>query len=340
MQVSTLWKNFSDLGWLSIPFSAASGGLEQGVPEAGIVAEAIGYYGVRVPYVTCILLCGGLIARAGTKDQQSDLLPKVMDGEVKLALAYRPEGTASEGGAALSRNAAGWTLNGKSLAVVDAEEAHFFLIAVVDENDSNARSDTSVFLVPRNAIGLDITERSSIDGSGLVDLHFNSVFIAEEAQLRGDQLASGALAASCDSAIIGWGFELVGIMQSLLERTRDFISDRQQFGRPVGANQVIRHRFVDMHILCEEASMLTRRAAGGCDDRRTRAMLASAVKAKVVDSAQTVAQEAIQLHGAMGFTDDLPIGRYLRRILAIRPLLGSPEYHLCRYGCLYGHSAE
>lgn len=317
-----LWAEFAKLGWLGLPFPEEDGGSGGGAVEVAILMEAFGKALVVEPFLPTVIMAGGVVADLGTPAQRQEILPAVIDGKLRLALASG-EGTH----VAAKPSGSGYVLSGEAKAVLGAPMADRLLVAA-----RLPAGTEGVFIVPVNARGLVIRPFRTIDGLRAADLAFGDVSIANAALLAGQDDASAALARVLERAIVAASADAVGAMAAMVDATVEYAKQRVQFGQPIARFQVIQHRLVYMKIREEEARASCRLATLSLDGAAAhRARAVSGAKAKVGHAGRTVAQEAIQLHGAIGTTNELSIGAYAKRLLAYEARFGTTRAHLRRY---------
>ena len=328
---AAMWKQFADLGWLSLLAPEGAGGLGAGAVESGIVMEAFGRGLVGEPFMTSVVLCGDLIASLGTPAQQEHLLGKLGAGELKFGFAHEESRRFAPLPVACkaTRAGAGWRLDGAKPFALDAAEADVILVVARLAGDAASRQGLGVFLVPRDARGLKVETFPRLGGGSGARLKLEGVELGADARLGDD--AADALDRAEDKATAALCCEALGVMQAVLEKTVEYAKTRVQFERPLAANQVVRHRLADMAIACEEARSLSLRACLLADaDAPARMRAVSGAKTKIARHARFVAEQAVQLHGGMGVTEELDIGRYLKRIVAFEALFGDSGFHLAR----------
>jgi alkylation response protein AidB-like acyl-CoA dehydrogenase len=333
------WKTFAELGWLGIPFAEDEGGFGGSAVEVGIVMEEFGRGLVSEPYLATVLLGGGLIEACGSLQQRRELLPRIAQGDLRLSFAHYEadprRGLDVVGSTARGNRGRGWKLDGWKTAVLDAATADFHVVSARGASGSS-RGEIALFLVPRGATGLDMKDSSRLGGGRVANLTFDGVMLPPGARLGiGDALP--AIEMVVDRALAALSAEAVGLMRAVTEATIEYTKQRVQFGRALASNQVIRHRLADMYVACDEARSMALRAAllvGQSGDSASRALAASGTKAKVGRCAMAVAEEAVQLHGAMGVTDELDIGLYFKRLMAFETMFGGSDYHLQRHAGL------
>lgn len=334
-----LWKQFADLGWLALPISEAHGGLGGGAIEIGILMEAFGRGLVSEPYLSTVVIGASLIAECGTDAQKQALLPDIADGSLLLAFAHSERQARfdlADVKTSAKKTPDGWRLDGHKTAVLDGNAAGQIIVS--------ARTDDGklcLFLVPHGARGLTARDFPRLGGGRACNLELRDVRLSNDAILGDGSDALPAIEAAVDRAMAALGSEAVGIMQTLLDQTLEYTKIRKQFGRPLSANQVIRHRLADMAMQCDEARSMALRAALMADaEPVARARAASGAKAKIGKCAKYVAEQSVQLHGAMGVTEELDIGSYFKRLLAFDTLFGGSAHHYRRYAALGGRTAQ
>src|SRR6201988_1223687 len=337
-----IWKQFAELGWLALPIAEEHGGLGGGAVGIGILMEAFGRGLVSEPYLSTVVIGAGLVAACGSEAQKQVLLPKVAEGSFFLAFAHaerasrfdlaKVETTASE-------TPNGWRLNGHKIAVLDGQAANQIIVSarLVSANGSSGK--LCLFLVPAGKHGTTSRAYPRLCGGRARSLYFRRVPLPSHAELGDGGDALAAIEAVVDRAMAALGSEAVGIMQTLLDTTLEYTKIRKQFGRPLSANQVIRHRLADMAMQCDEARSMALRAAL-MDDAEpvARSRAASGAKAKIGKCARFVAEQSVQLHGAMGVTEELDVGSYFKRLLAFDTLFGGSAHHYRRHAEFGGRS--
>ncbi|NOJ44495.1 acyl-CoA dehydrogenase family protein [Bradyrhizobium australiense] len=334
-----IWKQFADLGWLALPIPEAHGGLGGGAIEIGILMEAFGRGLVSEPYVSTVVIGASLIAECGTEAQRQLLLPKIADGSLYLAFAHSERQARfdlADVRTMAKKTPDGWRLDGQKTAVLDGSAAGQIIVS--------ARLDggkLGLFMVPRDAPGIDSRDYPRLGGGRACNLDLNGVQLPADALLGDSSDVLPAIETVVDRAMAALGAEAVGIMQTLLDQTLEYTKIRKQFGRPLSANQVIRHRLADMAMQCDEARSMALRAALMADaEPVARSRAASGAKAKIGKCARFVAEQSVQLHGAMGVTEELDIGSYFKRLLAFDTLFGGSAYHYRRHAALGGRAVQ
>ncbi|MCW5702291.1 MAG: acyl-CoA dehydrogenase family protein [Bradyrhizobium sp.] len=337
---AAIWKQFADLGWLALPIAEAHGGLGGGAVEIGILMEAFGRGLVTEPYLSTVVIGAGLIAASGSEAQKQALLPKVAEGSLYLSFAHAERAARFDLGKVetmATETPGGWRLSGHKIAVLDGRAAHQIIVSARIVEASGAAGRLCLFLVPAGTPGMTVHDYPRLGGGRACNLDLRDVQLPADALLGDGGDALPAVVAVVDRAMAALGSEAVGIMQTLLDTTLEYTKIRKQFGRPLSANQVIRHRLADMAMQCDEARSMALRAALMADaEPVARSRAASGAKARIGKSARFVAEQSVQLHGAMGVTEELDIGLYFKRLLAFDTMFGGSAHHYRRHAELGG----
>jgi alkylation response protein AidB-like acyl-CoA dehydrogenase len=330
-----VWKAFAqDLGILGASFAEDVGGLGGGPIETMVVMEEFGRAMVVEPYLSTVVIGGGLLRRTGT-DAARELIGGIIGGDVVMAFAWaEPQAryclfdlktTARQDGG-------GWVLNGQKAVVVGAPWATHLVVTARTGGAQRDAQGVSVFVVPRSAAGVVTRDYPTVDGRRASEVSFENVRLGPEA-LVGE--AGGALPLVeqvVDEAIAATCAEACGVLRKLHEGTLEYTKQRKQFGQPIAAFQVLQHRMVDMFIQVEQSVSMTYmahiRLSEGAEER---AKAISAAKVQIGRACRFVGQNAIQLHGGMGMTDEMAIGHYFKRATMIEGEFGSTDHHLRRY---------
>ena len=339
---AAIWKQFADLGWLALPIAEEYGGLGGGAIEIGILMEAFGRGLVSEPYLSTVVISAGLIGTSGSEAQKQALLPKVADGSLYLAFAHSERASRfdlDKVETTAAKTPSGFRLSGHKIAVLDGQAANQVIVSarLVSANGSSGK--LCLFLVPARTPGMSTHDFPRLGGGHACNLDLRDVHLPADALLGDGGDALPAIEAVVDRAMAALGAEAVGIMQTLLDTTLEYTKIRKQFGRPLSANQVIRHRLADMAMQCDEARSLALRAALMADaEPIARSRAASGAKARIGKCARFVAEQSVQLHGAMGVTEELDIGLYFKRLLAFDTLFGGSAHHYRRHAALGGRA--
>ena len=310
-------RELAEAGVFGVAVPEDNGGLGMGLAAGGIIAEEVGRVIAPEPVVLTIGLSLGLLRRLCPDHPK---VPQLISGETVLAVAWQERGPGGAPADATCRYADGKLTGAKAWVVGAAGSQGFLVVAQGDDGQV-------LVLVEANADGFVINKRAQADGSSLGELSFAGTPAAELASGRAvqDALAEAVVDATALAAA-----ELVGLSERAFEITLDYIKTREQFDKPIGSFQVIQHRAVDLHVMCEVAQAGVGEALAQMDgetDPKIRARLASRAKARAVTAAKKITRDAIQLHGAVGYTDEYDIGLYLNRALVLSAWLGDDAYH-------------
>jgi alkylation response protein AidB-like acyl-CoA dehydrogenase len=326
-----IWAEFARLGWLGLPFAPEEGGSGGGAVELAILMETFGQHLVVEPYLATVVLGGGLVAALGSAAERQAMLPAVIAGDCRLAFAHEDDGVPAQA----RRTQSGYVLQGAKKVVLGGAMADTLLVSArVDDGGMG------VFVVPRQTRGLVVRPWRMIDGSRAAAVDLTDVTVPASALLGGNADAARVVAAIIDRAIAALSADAVGAIAAMVRATVDYSKTRVQFGQPLAGFQALQHRMVRIKIKEEEAraaSLFATLSLDGPPEARARAV--SGAKAKIGRCARVVHQEAIQLHGAIGTTDELPLGGYAKRLIAYEILFGSTREHLRRYGAIIADPA-
>lgn len=330
-----IWREFAELGWLGLGIPEEFGGLGAGAVEAGLVMEALGRALVVEPYLATAIIAPRLILALGSQAQKSALLPQVADGKLLLAFAQaEPQSrfALDDVTTAATRTGSGWTISGRKQLVLAGPWADRLLVVARIDGETRDRGGIGVFIVPARMPGLSATNYPTLDGARASNIVFEALALPPESLLGDNRDALPAIEAAADAAITAMASEAVGCMQVLLDTTVAYTKTRIQFGKPLADNQVLKHRMAAMAVKIEEARASALHAILAADaEPVTRSRAASSAKVKVGRAGRFVAEQAVQLHGGMGVTEELNVGAYFKRLMAIETIFGSPDFHLQRH---------
>ena len=336
---TSTWKTFAELGWLSVPFPESVGGFGGKSVDMMLLLEQFGRGLVVEPFVATVVLAGGAIRLGGTAEQQNAWLPGIIDGSRQGALAYaEPQGrfnladlvTTAKG------DADGYVLNGYKAVVLNGPAADFLVVSARTSGGQRDRDGVSLFIVDAKAAGISRRDYPTVDAFRASEITLTNVRVGKDARLGTEGKGYALLEQVIDEGILAIGSEAVGCMEVLYKNTVEYTKTREQFGQPIGKFQVLQHRMVDMFMEHEQSKSLMYMAAMKMDEgygdaaRKT----VSAFKVQVGTSGRFVGQNAVQLHGGMGMTDELSIGHFFKRVTIIDTLFGNVDYHLKRFGSL------
>lgn len=327
------WQSFADMGLLGLSYPERFGGVGVGFPCTALVMEKFGKGLVVEPYFSTVILGGSLIKYSGNESYQTECLKAIAEGSMFVALAHLESD--SHVNPQLSRTTARlqegtYVVNGEKRLVIHGQSADRFIVSAHqtghDEGDS-----LLLLLLDSSQSGLQVDPYRTIDGSPAFDLTLDNVVATRDQVLAEGRLAQEILDEVLTEATAALCAEASGCMQALFDATVEYVKERKQFGRPIGSFQAIQHRLVDCYADLEQTKSLvllaTKSVAAGSPERHINV---AAAKAFVCEAALRTGHEAIQLHGAMGVTEELPVGAYHKRLLMIRTLFGDSTYQIDR----------
>jgi len=330
-----VWSAFAEMGLLGIATPEAHGGYGGNAVDTSVVMQAIGNGLVVEPYLASAVLGAGVVMRAGSAAQMENLLPAAARGESILTLAHaEPDSRYELAAVATSarRQGGSFVLRGHKSVVPWGAQADKLVVSARTAGGPRDPQGISLFVVDRGAKGLGRRDYRTIDGQRAAEVKLDDVVVGADALLGPVDEALPLLEAVADIGAAALCAEGVGVMEALNAQTLDYIKTRQQFGQPIGRFQVLQHRAVDMFIHLEQSKSIALLAAVRADspDTAERRKAVSAAKAHIGRSGRAVTQMAIQLHGGMGVTDELPASHYAKRLTMIDFHLGDADFHVER----------
>ena len=331
---SRRWQELAELGWLALPFAEADGGYGGSVLDVMVLMEEFGRALVTEPFLVNVVICGAFLSRASDALREKHL-PPLIAGESQWAFAFaEPGGRYNLADVTLTAatSAEGYHLTGKKIAVLNGECADKLLVSARTSGERRSPDGISLFVVDAGAAGLERVGYPLVDGSRGADILFNDVPVSAVELIAEPDQALPVIETVVAEAMVAIGAEALGAMDALLAQTVEYTKTRKQFGQPIGRFQVLQHRMVDMYLECQSLRSLLYYAAIARHEGRSDAnRAASALKVKVAEAARFVSQQAVQLHGGIGMTDELGISHYFKRLLLLNTLFGDGEHHLMKY---------
>jgi alkylation response protein AidB-like acyl-CoA dehydrogenase len=338
----SLYRQMAELGWTSIPFSEEQGGLGLGLASAILVTEAMGRNLAGEPFLPSILLAGHLLAAAGSDAQRAAWLTPAIAGEKVLALAYQEPRSRYDSARVSTRASAaqggGYLLSGTKSAVLAGALADAYVVSARTSGAEDSVEGISLFVVPAGTKGLKVTRQFRIDSHNSALVELADVALPGSA-LLGEPARGGALLADAiDRANVALCGEMLGAMSEAFDRTLGYLKDRKQFNVAIGSFQALKHRAAKLFIEIELARSATMLAARALDDAEPgAAALVSVAKARCSDAYVLVANEAVQMHGGIGMTDEHEIGFFIKHARVCEFTFGDAAYHRDRYARLNGY---
>ena len=332
------WKQFAELGLLAAPVPEEFGGLGGGSVETLIVMEEFGKALVVEPFVSTVVVGGGFLKHSGNAAQKEEWLGKIAGGETAIAFAFAEAGgrfNYADLTTTAKKQGSGYLLSGQKAVVLGGPWADTLVVTARTAGGRRDEKGVSVFLVPKSSRGVSTRDYPTIDGLRASEIAFENVEVPA-ANLIGEADDGLALVERVtDEAIAAHAAEACGAMKVLLDATVEYSKTRKQFGVPIGKFQVLQHRMVDMFMNAEQSASITYMVTLKLDAGETeRKKAASAAKVQIGKAGRFVGQQAVQIHGGMGMTDELAAGHYFKRLTMLDTLYGNVDHHLKRYASL------
>ncbi|CAG4886749.1 acyl-CoA dehydrogenase family protein [Paraburkholderia saeva] len=327
-----IWSLLADMGVIGLTVPEEYGGFGEGAASRLVVQFELGRALTLEPVIPSGVVAAQVLNAFGSPAQKDNWLPAIASGTRIVTAAwlepgtrYRPEAVRT--GAHGTQD--GYVLNGVKSLVWHGETADAMLVTA----RLDGGNDIGLFIVPRSTPGLTVTAYPTMDGLRAADLKLESVVVGEDAMIGGPKDGLKALTHGLDHGIAALCADAAGAMEKLIEITVEYLRNRRQFGQPLGAFQALQHRMADMLVQKELALSMAYVAAQALDeaDPAQRRRMLSAAKVSVAKAGRFVGQQAVQLHGGMGMTDELEVGDYLKRLTMFDSLLGDSDYHVARY---------
>lgn len=334
------WALFAELGWLTVPFKEEDGGFGGSAVDMMVLMEEFGKGMVVEPFLATAVLSGGLIAELGDAEQKESLLSAIMEGSLQVATAYaEPASRFNLAAVATQATRSGddYVISGDKVVVLNGASADKLLIVARTAGEQFDKDGISVFVVDSSAQGISRRAYTTVDGHRAAEIRLRDVKVPASSLLGQEGQALSALESAIDRATLAVSAEAVGVMDTMLQKTVEYSKTRKQFGVAIGTFQALQHRMAEMFIECQLARSIVIMAAMKLDsttDRNETAKAVAAAKSRVGRAMRKVGQDAVQIHGGIGVTDELDVGHYFKRVTGIENLFGSTDYHTQRYAAL------
>ena len=330
------WRQFAELGWLSIPFAEEYGGFGGGPVDAMVIMQELGRGLVSEPFLPTVLLFGGLLQSAGSDRLKDALLPQIIAGELQGAFAYLERQSRyrlTDVKTRARQEGVSWVLSGEKTVVLYGGAAEKLVVLARSSGEQVDENGLSLFLVDGSAAGVTTTSYRMTDGREAANIVLDNV--TAEAIIGGPGEGYALMTPVIERAMLAIAADALGAMESLNAQTLEYLKTRKQFGTHIGAFQALQHRMVDMFAACENTRSLLYRAvcamdAGDAD--APRSLLA--LKVMVGRAGRRIGGEGIQMHGGMGMTEELPVGAYVKRLMIANTLFGDADHHQQRFAAL------
>lgn len=328
------WKAFAEeLGILGAPFAEELGGLGGGPIENLVVMQEFGRSLVVEPYLGTVVIGGGFLKHSGHA-RAEELIGQIIAGEAIFAFAYAERQgryNLADLTTTAKKDGAGYVLNGHKAVVIGAPYATHLIVTARTSGGQRDAQGISVFVVEKAAAGVTTRDYPTVDGFLASEVLLENVRVDVSALVGPADHALPLIEKVVDEAVVATCGEACGVLQKLHEGTLEYTRQRKQFGQPISAFQALQHRMVDMFIQVEQSVSMTYMATIKLSDEAERAKATAAAKVQIGKACKFVGQNAIQLHGGMGMTDEMAIGHYYKRASMIEMAFGTTDHFLARY---------
>jgi len=333
-----VWKKMAELGWMGLIYPEEYGGMGLDFGFVMVLLEEFGRGLLPEPWISNVLLGGNLILLGGSDPQKQEILPEIVSGDLMITVAYlEDDGLYDTNFCETSARREGdrFSLSGKKIFVLDGLSADMFVVSARTSGDIGDNNGITLFMVSPDKDGVEVMPIKTMDGRNACVLELRDVLVPNSNVIGDLDKGRPLLSEALDQATAGLCAEMVGGMQASLDLTVAYLSERVQFGKPIGTFQTPQHKAADMFIQKELAVSSVYYAIASIDektDERTSAV--SVAKAKCSSAYMEITKTAIQLFGAIGFTNEADIGFFLKRAKVAEVLFGDTDYHLDRYARL------
>jgi alkylation response protein AidB-like acyl-CoA dehydrogenase len=336
------WRQFADLGWLSIPFAEEYGGFGGGSVDTMVIMRELGRGLVIEPFLPTVLLFGGLLQAGASDELKSELIPQIIAGELQGSFAYlerQSRYAITDVTTRARQEGVNWVISGEKTVVLNGGAAQKLVVLARSSGEQVDRNGLSLFLVDSSAAGVETTSYRMTDGRGAANIVLDNV--AAEAVIGGPGEGYALMSPVIDRATLAVAADGLGAMESLNAQTLEYLKTRKQFGTQIGAFQALQHRMVDLFAACENTKSLLYRAVCAMDagdEDAQRSLIA--LKVMVGRAGRRIGGEGIQMHGGMGMTEELSVGAYVKRLMIANTLFGDADHHQQRFSALVNTPAQ
>ncbi|MEK9902829.1 MAG: acyl-CoA dehydrogenase family protein [Gammaproteobacteria bacterium] len=332
-----LWKQMVDLGWSGILVPEEYGGFDFGMVGMGSILEEMGKMLTPSPLFSTGVLGASLISLGGNDKQKQTYLPQIVDGSITTALAleegnrHSPLSINTEA----KKDGKNYTLTGNKTFVIDGHSSNLLIVAARTSGSENDSSGITLFLVDPSINGVEVNKTSMVDSRNSANITLNEVIVSLDDVLGEENNGAALLEEVLDRAQIAISAEMLGNASQAFDITLEYLKERKQFGAVIGSFQALQHRAAEMYSELEltKSSVIAACVAADEQSNDLRRM-ASLAKFKAGETNHLVTNEAVQMHGGVGVTDEYDVGLYLKRARVTEQIFGNSEYHLDRYASL------
>lgn len=336
-----MWRHMAELGWTCILFSEEDGGLGLGMAEVVVVTEALGRGLAPEPFLSTVMLAGQALAIGGSDELREEWLGSIIEGDKVLAVAYQEKGgrfDLTRIATSAEKTSDGFRLNGEKTQVLDGFGADAIIVSARTSGEDGDADGLTLFLVPKETSGMTITRQSRLDSRNVALLNLKDVEVSESNVVGTVDEGSQLLSRVIDMATVALCGEMLGGMSAAFERTLSYIKERVQFDVVIGSFQALKHRAAKMFMEIELVRSVVMAAARALDENAENVeRLISTTKARCSDAYVLITNEAVQMHGGIGMTDEEDVGLYMKHARASEMTFGDAAYHRDRFATLKGY---
>jgi pimeloyl-CoA dehydrogenase small subunit len=331
----TLWSQYAELGLLGLPFAESYGGFGGGPIDVMLVMEAFGRVLALEPYLATVVLGGTALRLAGNEAQKSAILPQIAEGNLLLAFAHGERQARYDLSDVLTTarpKPGGWVIDGAKSVVLHGDSAQRLVVSVRTAGERDDPDGITLFLVDAVASGVARRSYPMRDGTRAAEISLSGVEVGRGELLGEVGAALPVIERVVEAGVAATAAEAVGAMETMQAMTLEYLKTRQQFGKPIGQNQVLQHRASEMLMALEQGRSMAMLAALMVEepDAAERAHNIAMAKVGIGQASKFVSQNAVQLHGGIGMTEEYAVGHYFRRCMVIEHIFGDTAHHLWR----------
>ena len=334
---NSLWQEMVNLGWSGILIPEEYGGFDFGMIGMGSIFEEMGKTLTPSPLFSTGVLGASLISLGGNDNQKQSLLPQIVEGNLTTALAleetnrHAPFSIATEA----KKEGDNFEISGEKTFVIDGHSANLIIVASRTEGATDDASGITLFLVDPDSKGVEITKTSMVDSRNAASIKFNKVIVSQSEILGEQNNGAAVLEEVLDRAQIAISAEMLGNASQAFDLTLEYLKERKQFGAVIGTFQALQHRAAEMYSELELTKSSVIAACNAVDEKSNDLKrMASLAKFKAGETNYLVTNEAVQMHGGVGVTDEYDVGLFMKRARVTEQIFGNSEYHLDRYANL------
>jgi alkylation response protein AidB-like acyl-CoA dehydrogenase len=332
---SDFWKSMAELGWLGLPFDESDGGFGGNQIDVLVIMEQFGKGLVLEPYLASVVMSGGALKKGASESLKNEILPGLIEGTKQLSFAYAEQQSRFDLEDVITsarKEGDGFVLNGQKSMVQNAETADHIIVAARTSGGQIDEDGITLFLIDTNSEGLSMDNFPTVDGLRASEITLENVSVSEDRVIGNIDEGFEILQSVANDAILALSAEAVGAMEVLYKDTVEYTQQREQFDHPMSEFQVLQHRMVDMFMEYEQCkSMLYRATMESVQDPKAAQRTIHGLKHLIGKSGLFVGENAVQLHGGMGVTEELRVGHFFKRLLVIDSMFGNADHHLQKF---------